>query len=81
MNPKDAACVNSKYEARNPKHFFISTLLMMRIKICRKEAKESNYWLKISILPKNQEENKSALLCESEELIIIFAAIMRKVRV
>jgi four helix bundle protein len=54
---------------------------LMRIKICRKEAKESAYWLKLSSPTKSNEETKLKLMCESEELMKIFSAIMRKVQV
>jgi four helix bundle protein len=50
-------------------------------KICRKEAKESAYWLKLSSPTKSNEETKLKLMCESEELMKIFSAIMRKVQV
>ena len=52
----------------------------MRIKISRKEAKESNYWLTLidvnndKILEKEQQE----LIKEAIELMKIFSAIMRK---
>ena len=54
---------------------------LMRIKICRKEAKESAYWLKLSSPGKPHEITKIVLMCESEELMKIFSAIMRKVQV
>ena len=54
---------------------------LMRIKICRKEAKESAYWLKLSSPAKPHENTKLELMCESEELMKIFSAIMRKVQV
>lgn len=52
----------------------------MRIKICRKEAKESNYWLKI-ITENNNVKYKNEgnrLMQESEELKKIFCAILAK---
>ena len=54
---------------------------LMRIKICRKEAKESGYWLKLSSPTKPHENTKIELMCESEELMKIFSSIMRKVQV
>ena len=48
----------------------------MRIKICRKEAKESQYWLKLSDPRKELEGEKIELMCESEELMKIFATII-----
>jgi len=51
-----------------------------RIKICRKEAKESRYWLKlIDVSNQNNLENeKIALIQESHELMNIFGSIVRK---
>ncbi len=53
----------------------------MRIKTCRKEAKESHYWLKLNSPIKHQEIDKFAFMIESEELMKIFASIIRKVNV
>ena len=52
----------------------------MRIKISRKEAKESRYWLKLSEPKKEQEKECKALILESTELMNIFGAILRKVQ-
>jgi four helix bundle protein len=54
---------------------------IMRVKISKKEAKESHYWLKLSTPMKMYEHNKIELMCESEELMKIFAAIIRKIAV
>lgn len=53
---------------------------LMRIKICRKEAKESNYWFKLIDTEENQilERDKNWLIQESQELMMIFSSIMRK---
>lgn len=50
-----------------------------RIKICRKEAKESRYWLKL-IVSANLEFEKeiNELVQESTELMNIFGAILKK---
>lgn len=51
----------------------------MRIKICRKESKESRYWL--SLLDLNDNESvlqRSKLIQESTELLRIFSAILKK---
>ncbi len=50
-----------------------------RIKICRKEAKESRYWLQLLMLD-NDEMNKQrkGLIRESTELMKIFGAILKK---
>ena len=52
---------------------------VMRIKICRKEAKESRYWLKlIDINQKDIEEKRKTLQKEAQELTNIFGSILRK---
>ncbi|MCK4894193.1 MAG: four helix bundle protein [Calditrichia bacterium] len=53
---------------------------IMRIKICRKESKESTYWLKLidTIKQKNLESIRLELINESKELMNIFGAILRK---
>lgn len=51
---------------------------LMRIKICRKEAKESIYWLKL-IETKTEDENKKTILIrEATELMKIFGSIVVK---
>ena len=53
---------------------------VFRIKICRKEVKESRYWLKLvdtngdSVL----EQERKELIQEATELMNIFGAILRK---
>ena len=53
---------------------------IMRIKICRKEAKESKYWLKLIDTRSNPvlDETRNDLEREAEELTSIFGAILRK---
>ena len=54
---------------------------IMRIKICRKEAKESRYWLRLVDTNKNeaeQENNRKNLIDEATELMNIFGAILKK---
>ena len=53
---------------------------VMRIKICRKEAKETKYWLEIIDTNNDKvlENEKLKLLNEATELIMIMSAIMRK---
>ncbi|MBI2051137.1 four helix bundle protein [Candidatus Roizmanbacteria bacterium] len=52
-----------------------------RIKICRKEAKESRYWLNlIEVQDKNLLLEQEALRQEATELTMIFSSIMRKSR-
>ena len=50
---------------------------MMRVKISKKEAKESHYWLKLTSPATNYEDVRTKLMCESEELQKIFGAIIR----
>jgi len=50
--------------------------LMMRIRICKKEAKETIYWL--DFLIHENEEIKQKLSIEANELMLIFGSILRK---
>src|SRR5262245_25837277 len=52
----------------------------MRIKICRKEAKESRYWLRLVGAGDDAtvEKDRLELLKEATELTNIFGAILRK---
>ena len=53
----------------------------MRIKICRKEIKESIYWLKLLEISKNEiNEKRKMLVKEAVELMKIFGAIVEKCR-
>ncbi len=53
---------------------------IMRIKICRKESKESRYWLKLLDIQdaSEQENERISLIKEATELMNIFGAILRK---
>ena len=53
---------------------------VMRVKICRKEAKESRYWLKLLDTGNNDilEKERKALEGEASELTHIFGAIVTK---
>jgi four helix bundle protein len=53
---------------------------LMRIKICRKEAKESRYWLRLVEAGDNSllQKKRSDLIQEAVELTNIFGAILRK---
>lgn len=53
---------------------------LMRIKICRKEIKESRYWLNLLDTRGNKllENETSALIKEATELMMIFGSIIRK---
>ena len=75
---RSAGSVGANYiegnEALSQKDF------LMRIKICIKEAKETRYWLELSIPNTENTELQSHLICESTELIKIFATIVNKVK-
>jgi four helix bundle protein len=53
---------------------------IMRIKICRKEAKESRYWLKLIDIEgeKEHEKERGELEEEVTKLMKIFGSILRK---
>jgi four helix bundle protein len=54
---------------------------IMRIKICRKEAKESRYWLMlIEVKGQNTEKQRQFLIREATELMKIFGAILEKAK-
>jgi len=73
---RSAGSVGANYieanEALSKKDF------VMRIKICRKEAKESCYWLKLSEPNDEYAQEKNSLIGESIELTKIFGAILEK---
>jgi four helix bundle protein len=54
--------------------------LRMRIRICRKEAKETHYWLRLLDTGQAEtlERDRIELSQEVNELKLIFAAILRK---
>ena len=51
---------------------------VMKIKICRREAKESRYWLRLIDIDGKLERDQAWLLNEADELMKIFGAIVRK---
>ena len=52
---------------------------LMRVKICRKEAKETGLWLRlIDAESSNQTKEREMLVAESVELMKIFGTIVRK---
>ena len=52
---------------------------VMRAKICRKEAKETRYWLQMfDDLPKELEAERDKLIQESTEQLRMFSAIISK---
>ena len=53
---------------------------MMKIKICRKESKESRLWLNLSEPLKESQRDKENLIKECTELMKIFGSILEKSR-
>jgi len=51
---------------------------IMRVKISKKEAKESRYWLNLTKPLKENEVEKESLIRESTELMKIFGSIIEK---
>jgi four helix bundle protein len=53
---------------------------IMRIKISRKEAKESRYWLRLLDIKQDKEQEKMRvnLVEEATELMLIFGSILQK---
>ncbi len=52
----------------------------MKIKTCRREAKESSYWLRLVITDNSSvmEDERAALRQEAKEFILIFTSILKK---
>ena len=51
---------------------------VMKIKTCRREAKESGYWLRLLDVDGQRERERKRLIGEATELMKIFGAIVRK---
>lgn len=51
---------------------------IMRIKISRKEAKESRFWLNLISINEDMKKHRDQLIQESTELMNIFGAIINK---
>jgi len=51
---------------------------VFRIKICKKEIKESIFWLKLAVPEKSQENLQEKLIKEAVELMKIFGPIHQK---
>jgi four helix bundle protein len=51
----------------------------MKIKTCRRESKESAYWLRLIITDKSpeMENERAALRQEAKEFVLIFTAILK----
>ena len=52
----------------------------MKIRTCRRESKESSYWLRLVITDgsKEMEDERNYLRKEAKEFILIFTAILKK---
>jgi len=50
----------------------------MRIKICRKEAKETHYWLDLLDIPFSLRSDRKLLMNEAVELVRMFTAMVKK---
>lgn len=51
---------------------------LMRVKICRKEAKESRLFLRLMEVGTDNANRRDALAAEARELTLIFSAIIKK---
>jgi len=49
-----------------------------RIRICKKESKESRFWLRLLDCEQKDHEEQKSLIQEATELMLIFAGILRK---
>ena len=54
---------------------------IMRVKISRKEAKESRFWLELSQPIEKEMPEKQALIQETNELMKIFGSILEKCKI
>ena len=52
----------------------------MKIKTCRRESKESSYWIRLVVTngSKDLEDERSYLRQEAKEFVLIFTAILKK---
>ena len=52
----------------------------MKIKTCRRESKESSYWLRLTITngSKEMQDERNYLRQEAKEFVLIFTAILKK---
>jgi four helix bundle protein len=51
----------------------------MKIKTCRRESKESRYWLRLVVTDKTgeMENERNSLMQEAKEFVLIFTAILK----
>lgn len=52
---------------------------LMRLKICRKEAKETLYWFKLIVIPLSLQNEAKELAQEADEITKIFGSIVTKI--
>ena len=75
---RSACSIGANYieanESLSKKDFF------MRVKICRKEAKETIYWLKLVEPQKEEKHKREWLIGEATELMKIFGSIIEKAK-
>ena len=75
---RSGCSVGSNYieanESLGKKDFF------MRIRICKKEAKESRYWLRLSAPSDSHLKEKVRLIQETNELMKIYGSIAEKAK-
>ncbi len=73
---RSAGSVGANYIEANES--FSKKDFIMRVKICRKEAKESCYWLKLVNCNNDLHDEQTCLIQESVELTRIIGAILEK---
>ena len=74
---RSAGSVGANYIEANES--FSKKDFALRIKICRKEAKESRYWLELlEVSGSEKEQKRLTLIQETTELLRIFNAIIEK---
>jgi four helix bundle protein len=49
-----------------------------RIRICKKESKESRFWLRLLDCEEKDQEEQKSLIREATELMLIFGGILKK---
>lgn len=56
---------------------------LMKIRICRKESKESKFWLRLLDTNNNEtlEVERTKLIQEAHELMLIFGSILQKLKI
>ncbi|HZY10483.1 MAG TPA: four helix bundle protein [Bacteroidota bacterium] len=51
---------------------------LMRVRICKKESKETKYWIELLTCPDGLDNKRKTLIQEAIELMKIFGAILEK---